>query len=156
MKGNIDVIYMAIMLVVIVLVLIVCGMIFDVVKAANIFPTGTPAGNGFAGFENGLHIMDAFPLIIVIAVGLATIGSAFLLETNPLYFVIALLTDGFVIILTSVFSNMFTGLWASSPTIASAANSFPLSVLVMQYFPIIAFGLAVLIGIGMYAKGRRY
>lgn len=91
--------------------------------------------------------IDGLAIFIVIAIILATIGSAFLIKTNPLWFVVSvvLMIVQLIILppLVNVANSVFQGL-------SSAEGQFPFLIWLVQISPIVSFiggTMAAIIGL---------
>ena len=103
--------------------------------------------------DDGLNVMYGFDkLIIFFAVGMAVISiiSAFMINVHPIFFVIGILINGVMIVLSIVFKDLWNNI-VTSTWIAPVVNNLPLTDLFLTNLPIFSLIISVLLAIAMYA-----
>lgn len=71
-------------------------------------------------------VFDGLALFILVGLSLALIGSAFLVDAQPFFYVISFIIFIFVLILAAILANVWDAL-RDSPVLASQAANFPIT-----------------------------
>jgi len=120
------------------------------IQTMDVMPAEAKAASStLTGYYPGL--MDNMFLFIIVGMGIAALVLASLVRVHPVFiglYIIALLL---VIILSAIFSNIFTEM-AADPELSGLASQLVKTTLFMTYYPIIIGALGSLIAIIMYKQ----
>lgn len=158
MKMQVDVLFMTVMFVAVTLAVILIFFMFQGgIKPAlqSALPasdtTNTILNNGSSAlstFNDGL-------LIVYFAFGVSVILGAFLVAASPIFFVIGIFLLAIDVLVAVIMHNMFFTIVQQS-SLAPYAVSFGLPMLVIEYFPMITFVIALVVLAVTYAPKGEY
>ena len=124
-------------------------------KFSNAFSENN-SGESVTNIENGLSsyaIFDNIIFIVTILFFLLFIFSAFYIETNPVFFFVNLFILIFLVIVSSVFSNIL-GVIGEQTVIANETSVFSNSIALAENFPIITTFVGLLFMLVLYGVWR--
>lgn len=98
-------------------------------------------------------IWDGAIVFMVALLWIASIVSSFLIDSHPVFLVIAVLGLGFVIIFAGYMSNAFED-FADDSEISPYANQFPFTLWIFDHLVMIVLAIGFSIGIALYAKSQ--
>jgi hypothetical protein len=133
----------------------VLAIFFVAIAYTGLQLTTTPNATINAAASNsysGLLQFDWIAPLMVLALGIALIGSALFIRTSPIFFLGFFIVNACFAYASMFISNAWQGMFVGS-ALATTANNFSAWTLVMQYFPFIALALGILFGIAIFAKG---
>lgn len=93
--------------------------------------------------------MDNMGIFLVLAIVAVTIGSAFLIKTNPIFFVVAILLLFTQFLVLPIIVNTFNSI-ASNGAFSDGAEMFPKTIWLMGLSPVLSFiggGIAAVVGL---------
>ena len=129
--------------------------IISEVEATDTYIEEMPATSKQA-LQDSANTIEMFDYLLVflffagIAVGII---SAFLVASHPIFFVLYFMITIIMVALSTVFANIYYE-FASSPTLASFANLFPLGNLLMTNLPVIMMAGMFIIAVVMFGKSQ--
>lgn len=98
-----------------------------------------------------LRVFDTLALFLVFGIGIAAIISGFYVRSHPAFFIVAIILQLIVVMLSSVFSNIYMSI-ATHPDVATAANEFPMILLIFQNLPLIILVMGFVVAVIIYGK----
>ena len=102
--------------------------------------------------QAAVGMFDAMFIFVTIFLGIAVMISAFFIRTHPIVFVLSFILLMIFTVISSFFTNTFIEIVDIEP-FATAVNSFPAMLNVMQNLPLIMTIIGVMVVIALYAKG---
>ena len=154
MKGSaIDIMFGFIFLFVIAIAVIVAFYMFTEINASDIFADSPQANASFQYAGTTATLMDTVFVVFLLAIGIGAIVSAALIPSNPAFFIIMLLINAVVWVITVPLANAYETI-STTTGLATAANTFSLTNAALSNFPLIAIGLSFIVAIFMFSKGR--
>jgi hypothetical protein len=121
--------------------------------ATQMTTTGIPQIDSSMGSAvQGIYSFNSVAPLMVVALGLALIGSSFLIRSQPIFFIVFFFVQcifAFVsIFLSNAWNSIFTG-----NALSASANLFGAWGTIMQFFPFISIFLGIIFAIAIFAKG---
>ena len=98
------------------------------------------------------NMQDGIFFVIIIAMAIGSLGSAYMVRTQPMFFIVMMLSNLVLIVINVSFSNAFGTFITGSADIASAAGNMAMTTQLMSIIPIISTVLSFLVAIVMYTK----
>lgn len=119
---------------------------FEATEYANITNSSFQAGlQGFQAFNGGF-------LLVFMAFVLFTLISVYFIRTHPVFFVVNIFILALLIIISGMFSNVYTEMFTNN-SMSSAANFFTYPALLIGNLPILMIIVAIVITVIMFGKG---
>ena len=140
----------------IMLILILFIGIFAVVMAYALSlmqNTGNPLlDTSMKNAYDGIFSFNSVAPFVIVALGLALIGSAFLVRTQPIFFILFFVVQIIFAFLSIFLSNAWMGMFSNN-AMSSTAALFTGWTLIISNFPFISILLGVIFAIAVFAKG---
>ena len=154
MRGTVsDLLVAAVLLGIVFSVTIFVYQVYSNFRTNSFFDTNSWTQNARMYTDAGFTSMNYAFIFLVMGFFLATVVSAWYIETHPIYFAVSLVLLIVFVSLSPILSNVFVGM-AAQPGMSEAAAKFSLSVRIMDNLPIIMSVFGALILIALYAKMR--
>jgi hypothetical protein len=115
----------------------------DQADATEVLAKGQVVMNGF----------DYLFILMLIGTAIFLVASIFMLDTNPLFFVIMIILIVIMIIVSFVMSEAFGDI-SGEADMANATATFPMVVFVMDKYPLFILFFGIIGAIAFYAKSR--
>lgn len=155
-KGNmvLDSIFVVVVLVILALFLLVGYTVLsdwnDEVQADPDFPE--EGKNLTSSMTTEYHnAWDGAFLFLILCLWIVVMIASYLIDTHPVFFIIAFIAFAFVIVFAAYMSNNFYE-FATDADMASAASAFPIMIWVLNHLVEVILGVGVSIAIVLYAK----
>lgn len=105
---------------------------------------------------NSLDYIFAFMFIML---NIIPVYLSIQVQNHPIFFVINIVLFIIYLILTPVISNSMLKIWSQGELSGYSAGgseyvTFPIMTRIFQYMPVLSFGLAFILSIAMFGKGR--
>ena len=104
--------------------------------------------------NNFIPLMDAFFVIVILGVMIATIIGAYALRTHPAFWIIAIFLTIIELIIAVPLANAYNDQISTDGNLAETADSFTISNYIFAYLPMFVFVFNALVSIIMYGLGR--
>jgi hypothetical protein len=101
-----------------------------------------------------VNLGDGILMMVIIFIGIAEIASAFTIRTHPVFFVIMIIMNVVLIMLSDILANVFAT-FANTSTFASTMTTFPYITVVISNLPLVCTVLSAVIAIVTYSQGRQ-
>lgn len=105
----------------------------------------------YPNIDRAFTALDYGVLMIVLAMGLGMIVSAFYINTHPVFFVIFLIMFIFIVAGAGPFSNFMMDMFGSDQLV-NAANRFPVGLRISGDLPIYITVFGIVTGVILFAK----
>lgn len=140
-------------------VFIVCAGAFFLIMytiSSNIQGALTDAGfsetslemNAYAG--STLAQFNFWLTFISFGIGIASVVSAFLIRTHPIFFIFFFLVQVLLVAVTPIFQDVWDG-FITVPELADAVATFGLVSIVIANLPVLTLGITCLVALAMFA-----
>ena len=146
--GILDVFFLTFFVFAIMISIIVMFLVYGTINAAMI-------GQGLDTWflESALDailLFDGLMVFVYIGSGIAAVVSAFAIRTHPIFFFLFLLVQILLLSVTPILQGAFTDI-TTTDSVSVAAAEFPIFSLIMEFMPIIALVLSVVVALVMFA-----
>ena len=101
---------------------------------------------------NGIFSFNSVAPFVVVSLGLALIGSAFMVRTQPIFFILFFVVQILFAFISIFFSQAWTGFFTDN-AMSAQANLFTGWTVIMTNFPFISIFLGIIFAIAVFAKG---
>lgn len=140
----------------------VCYVVFSGLITANFFTMLTATGQAqnvnnpnftAANFQqdgqNAFNVIDAISIFVFFGTAIASMLGALLLRTHPAFFFIAIVVLLMQVIIAMAFANTWN-VMINNASFAPALAQFPITDFFLEHFPLLVFGVTILISIVLY------
>lgn len=152
-KGSLlDVIFIAIILLVLSVTTIICFKIYDEIDTQFQAHEGIPTQGKVASSQMRAHfpgILDNSFLFITVSLALLAFVLAALVRVHPIFFVFFIIILGIVIFISAIFSNVYQEI-ASDSEFTTLADELNFTSIIMTYLPFIIGVFGTVLSIVMY------
>lgn len=131
------------------IVTILADYLNDEIKAG--FEETGVDGSSFDYSEQGIQTFNFGSLFIVIGLGIAIIGGAWYLRTNPMMAILVIVLLGLFIMISVPFSNAFND-FRSESQFADSVDKFPILIFVISNIRMFLLGIGIIIIIALFGK----
>jgi hypothetical protein len=97
--------------------------------------------------------LDKVMIFIMVALTIAVVLGAFMLQTNPAFFIISIILLIITLVISAQITNIFEEI-ISTPQLENASSGFPVTQHLMANYPFYLLILGAIIIIALYARGR--
>lgn len=101
---------------------------------------------------NSTLSFDSIVPIMIVGLGLALVGSAMFVRTQPIFFAIFFLINACLAYVSMFLSNVWYSIFTGNSLSATAAT-FTLWTVMFQYLPLISLIIGTVFAIAMFVKG---
>lgn len=102
-----------------------------------------------------VSVFDAVFILVFVGMFLAVLVGAFMIDTNPIVFVFAIIILAFVLFIGAVLSNIFYDI-TTTADIGPVASEFTFIPWIMNHFLLLIVVLGFLVIIIIFGKGQAY
>ncbi len=96
---------------------------------------------------------DSVMVFLVVMLWIVVVVSAYLIDSNPVFFIISIIALAVVLVFAAQFSNAYAD-FASDADLVTAAAEFPYTKWIFDHLVTIVMAIAFSVGIALYAKIR--
>lgn len=103
--------------------------------------------------QNAVNQFDWIMVVVWVGLHLGILGTAYLLKTHPIIYVVSLLLIGLLALITAPLANAWDEM-TDEPELSSAADSFPKLNYILENYPKLEIIWAIVTVIVMFALAR--
>jgi hypothetical protein len=108
-----------------------------------------------ATYDTFPKVFDYSVMLLIVGLTIGLVITSFLIPSHPIFLLVNIIGIFILVLVSMVFSNMYGQLIAGiDAPFAIEAESFPLSIFIMQYLPYACIIITILTTIVMFAKGQ--
>jgi len=137
--------------------IIVTQMIYNVMNVpaiTGLFAENEQAAKAMPAAGTALGIFDGIFLLVMVGVVMGGVVAAFLVKSHPIFFILMLLVNVALVVISVMFSNSFESFINTSAGTSAAANTFPMMVFAMRHLPILSLIGIVIVAVYSATHGE--